>query len=89
MHQNVLTTVEFIYIETFFLMSDTGTEIPMVWETMGKDENLRMVKLADSSQEYKDVLAEFTKTLGKTPNVIEVRTFYIYPVVYRNQPFHF
>ena len=39
---------------------------------MKDDHNLLLVPLQPSDQEYKDVVKEFTSTLGRKPNIIKV-----------------
>ena len=39
---------------------------------MKDDQNLLLVPLQPSDQEYKDVVKEFTSTLGRKPNIIKV-----------------
>ena len=39
---------------------------------MQDDQNLLLVPLQPSDQEYKDVVKEFTSTLGRTPSIIKV-----------------
>ena len=57
---------------------ETGDTVPDSWDPMKMDQNLMMVDLPNSSKEYNDVLAEFSKTLGRTPNIIKVGIF-VYP----------
>ena len=47
-------------------------ELPKHWSKMKPDENLKLVDLKSSDKEYQSVLAEFTKTLGRTPQIITV-----------------
>ena len=47
-------------------------ELPKHWSKMKPDENLKLVDLKSSDKEYQSVLAEFIKTLGRTPQIITV-----------------
>ena len=58
-----------------FHILETGETVPDSWDQMKTDQNLMMVNLPSTSKEYKDVLAEFTKTLGKIPTIIKVGKF--------------
>ena len=55
-----------------FTESSMSQELPKHWSNMKPDENLKLVDLKSTDSEYKTVLADFMKTLGRTPQIITV-----------------
>lgn len=58
-----------------FVLPGASFTIPKHWQKMDEKENLKIVTLNQQDPEYQKVLSEFTKTLGRTPNVVKVSTF--------------
>lgn len=46
--------------------TDHAFELPLSWQKMGDKENLKIVQLKPTDEEYKDVSQKFTTTSGGT-----------------------
>lgn len=71
----------FTKIQNKFIISGASFTIPKHWQKMDEKENLKIVTLNQQDAEYKKVLGELTKTLGRTPNIVKVR--FMFTLLYR------
>ncbi|XP_053390551.1 uncharacterized protein LOC128553429 [Mercenaria mercenaria] len=51
---------------------DASFDIPKHWQSMKDKENLKLVTLNQRDTEYSKVVSEFTKTLGRRPNIVKI-----------------
>ena len=57
---------------TILSVSDSGTETPANWSIMDDKENVSVVQLQPSDQEFQDVLQDFDTHTGGTFTVVKV-----------------
>ncbi|XP_053407535.1 uncharacterized protein LOC123548045 isoform X2 [Mercenaria mercenaria] len=55
-----------------FYMKGASFDIPKHWQSMEDKENLKLVTLNQADSEYSKVVSEFTKTLGREPNIVKI-----------------
>ena len=60
---------------TILSVSDSGTETPANWSVMDDRENVSVVQLQPSDQEYQDVLQDFDTHTGGTFTVVKASYF--------------
>ncbi|XP_053407530.1 protein mono-ADP-ribosyltransferase PARP14-like isoform X1 [Mercenaria mercenaria] len=54
------------------LVAGASFDIPKHWQSMEDKENLKLVTLNQADSEYSKVVSEFTKTLGREPNIVKI-----------------
>ena len=63
---------EIILLTKYIHFADSSKEIPKTWKAMNDSQNLMLVDLKPSDQEYTTVEKEFKSTLGRTPTIVKV-----------------
>ena len=70
-----------------YLESASAVDTPATWTAMGKTENLKVVTLQTTDQEYQDVAKQFSSTSGGAFTITKVNTLMQYAVISRHVKF--